>query len=116
MAGLVTYTYPVPNNTPSATPPTAAVMKLSQSLQAQVNFADADTTAVVTHNWGLPLSDLTSLFPTIKFYLQTAGTAGNPVITWALTNSNMVTLTKTAGAGTGGTLVVELERPWSAIR
>jgi hypothetical protein len=116
MAGLVTYTFPVPGNVPSATPPTAAVMKLNQTLQAEVNFADADTTAVVTHNWGSPLSDLTALFPTIKYYLATAGTAGNPVLTWALTNSNVITITKTAGAGTGGTVVVELERPWSAIR
>lgn len=113
MAGIVTYAYPVVG----ATPPSAAVMKLSQTLQATVEFLDTDTTAVVTHNWGSPLSDYgTALFPTIKFYLQTAGTAGNPVITWALTNSNVITLTKATGAGTGGTLVVELERPWSAIR
>jgi len=111
MAGTVTYTYPVVGTSP----PSVTVAKRNQVLVAQVNFADADTTAIVTHNWQTPLSDFTSIFPLISFYNATAGTAGNAVITWAHTDSSNITLTKTAGAGTGGTLNVQLERPWSAL-
>jgi hypothetical protein len=111
MAGTVTYAYPVVG----ISPPSVTVSKRNQVLVAQVNFLDADTTAIVTHNWQTPLSDFSSLFPLISFYNATAGTTGNAVLTWAHTDSSNITITKTAGLGTGGTVVVELERPWSAL-
>jgi len=113
MAAPVTYAFPVTG----ATAPTAQVMKAHQTLHALVGFADSDTTAVITHNWGSPLSDYgTALFPVPKFYMTTVGTAGVPVLTFALTNSNVVTITKATGAGTGGTAMVTLDRVFSMNR
>lgn len=113
MAAPVTYAWPVTGSVA----PSPAVMKRHQTLNAQVGFADADTTAVITHNWGSPLSDYgTALFPIPKFYMSTVGTAGLPVLTFALTNSNVITITKVAGAGTGGTAVVTVERLFSELR
>lgn len=111
-AGTVTYAFP----TAGTLAPTVAVMKKNQCMTAQVNFADADTTAVVTHNWQSPLADGSALFPLIEVYFNTLGTAGYPLLTWALTNSLAVTVTKGAGAGTGGTLTVSLRRPFSMDR
>lgn len=113
MAGVVTYAFP----TVGATAPTQAKMKTNQVFTAQVNFADNDTTATVTHNWGSPLSDYgTALFPLLSWYGATLGTAGLPALSFALTNSVAVTITKVAGAGTGGTITLNLWRPWSAER
>lgn len=112
MAGTVTYAYPFAGTVP----PTVTQALNNSTLTAQIGFIDGDTTAVVTHNWQSPTSDLTSLFPTLKTYLNTVGTGGVPVLTWALTNSIAVTVTKVAGAGTGGTLTVVLERPHSIVR
>ena len=110
---LATYQWPVSGTFA----PTAQVMRSHQSLRAQVNFADADTTLIVTHNWGFNLAQGTALQPVISWYMQTAGTAGTPVLTFANnTDSNHLTITKVAGAGTGGTIALELERPWSALQ
>lgn len=114
MAGTVTYAYPATGTVPPTVVQTGP--NGDNMVTAQIGFVDADTTAVVTHNWQSPLSDTTFLFPTIKVYLNTVGTAGAPVLTWALTNSVSVTATKVAGAGTGGTLTVVLERPHSMVR
>ncbi len=96
--------------------PTVAIAKRTQLLTAQIGFGDADTTAIITHNWQTPLADGTFLFPLISDYVSNAGTAGFPVVTWALTNSVSVTATKATGAGTGGTLTVILQRPFSMLR
>lgn len=83
---------------------------------SRVVFADADTVAVLTHNWGISAAQLAAFFPLIDFYAQNAGTAGTtlPQLTFALTDSNTVTINKTAATGSGGTYVVTLQRPWSA--
>lgn len=113
MAVTVTYTWPVQGTVP----PSVATMRKHQVEIAQVNFGDADTTALVTHNWQSPLSDYgTALFPMISWYAETVGTAGLPVVSFALTNSVAVTVTKAAGAGTGGTIVAEFWRLFSMER
>lgn len=110
---LATYEWPVTGTVA----PTAAVMAKHQSLRTFVNFADADTTLSVAHNWGFSLAQGTALQPVISWYMVTAGTAGTPVLTFANnTDSNHLTITKVAGAGTGGTIVLQLERPWSGIQ
>jgi hypothetical protein len=110
---LATYQWPVSGTVA----PTAAVMSKHQSLRAQINFADADTTLLVSHNWGFNLAQGTQLQPVISWYMQTVGTAGTPVLTISNnTDSNHFTITKVAGAGTGGTLIFNLERPWSGIQ
>ena len=110
---LATYQWPVSGTVA----PTAAVMSKHQSLRMQVNFADGDTTLLVTHNWGFSLAQGTQLQPVISWYMQTAGTAGTPVLTIANnTDSNHFTITKVSGAGTGGTLIFNVERPYSGIQ
>ncbi len=83
-------------------------------LTAQVITNDADTTAVITHNWQLTTAQLNNLWPTIQWYLAVAGTA-NPILSFALTNSIAVTMTKNSSVGTGGTYTVILMRPFSEI-
>lgn len=109
---VVLYAFP----TAGTVAPTVAVMKRNQLLTTQIGFLDADTTAVINHNWQSPLADGSSLFPLIDYYENTLGTAGAPSLTWALTSSVAVTVTKAAGAGTGGTITVMLQRPFSMLR
>jgi hypothetical protein len=84
-------------------------------LTAQVNFGDTDTIATITHNWQLSTAQLANLWPTIKSYLNTNGGTLLPILTWALTNSVAVTITKVSATGSGGTTTVVLERPHSII-
>jgi hypothetical protein len=84
----------------------------------RVVFGDADTTAVLTHNWMIPAAQLAAFFPLINYYIQNANSVllTYPILTFALTDSNTVTITKDAGTGTGGTFVVTLQRPYSATQ
>jgi hypothetical protein len=106
----VTYAYPV-----SGTVAPAIAQALGcNMLTCQIQTSDADTTATITHNWQLTTAQLNNLWPTIKAYISSAGTA-SPLLSWALTNSVSVTMTKVSSVGTGGTIVLILERPFSAI-
>jgi len=112
MASTVTYAHPVSGTTA----PTAAQAARANSLTAQVNFADGDTVATVTHNWQLSAANLAKQYPFVQWYWQTAGTAVC-TLQVALTNSVAVTVTKlSTAAGTGGTLCVVLQRPYSTIQ
>lgn len=85
------------------------------TLVAEVVLADADTTAVITHNWQMSSADLALYFPTVSMYANGQGTAAGTVIA-TLTNSVAVTLTKSTAAGSAVTLVVILQRPHSIVR
>jgi len=115
MAATVTYAFPVAGTTP----PTAAQAFNCNSLTANVTFLDADTTALITHNWGLTTAQLNNLWPWADFYPSALGTATVAIyMSLALTNSVAVTLNKAttgAGTGVGATWVVILERPHSMI-
>jgi len=98
-------------------PPTAAQAVTTNSLSASVTFADADTTTLITHNWGLTTTQLSNLWPWANFYPAALGTATVAVgLSLALTNSVAVTLNKaatSAGTGVGSSIVVILQRPFS---
>jgi hypothetical protein len=86
-------------------------------LAAVVFFADADTAVVITHNWGLPNSFPTWLWPQV-FFNKSLGSAADSTaatgFTFGLTNTNSVTMNKIGvGAGQGGTYNVYLRRPHS---
>jgi hypothetical protein len=81
----------------------------------RVVTVDADTTAVLTHNWGISAAQLAAFFPLISFYVENIG-ATFPPVSFALTDSNTVTMTKLATTGSGATLVVTLQRPYSATQ
>lgn len=102
---------------PTATTPTALVMLPLSRVVAIVAFADADTTALITHNMNIPLAST----PT-----QHGQNSGNPWITWILAASsagtlpavlaftrgtNTLTIAKiTTTVGTNCTIEVTIER------
>lgn len=108
MAVTVTYEWPVAGTTP----PTAA--QVADEVTARVvATADADTTAVITHNMGLTAADLAAGRPTVVLTPLIAA-ASLSLWTAAYTDGNTITLTKatTAGSGNAGAqLRVDVKRP-----
>jgi len=115
--GVIVVTYCTPIlGAPTVTAITGAQAAQVSEQQAQIFWADADTAALFVHNWGLPNSFATWLWPQI-FMAKVLGAAGDvfPAFTFGLANSNSVTLTKgNTTAGGGGTYNVYLRRPYSA--
>lgn len=113
MAVTVTYKYPVAGTTP----PTAIQASQVPTVTGIIEWADADTTGLFTHNFGLQTQTFTpnvgQFFPEIISYASAAGTAVANA-QFVLTNGNVITFGKTSAAGTGGTLVVIVRRPYSA--
>lgn len=106
---IVTYAYPVAG----AVAPTAAQMFPLSLLTAQVSVVDTSLTVVVTHNMALTAAQLASLFPLVQVIAQTPGTA---IVSFGVTlATNTITLTKLSAAGSGGTYIVSVQRPNSAI-
>lgn len=116
MAAVITYEFASGATT---TPPTATQAFNENSLAANVTFLDADTIALITHNWGMTTTQLATLQPWADFYPSAVGTATIYVqMSLALTTSVSVGLVKTttgAGTGVGWTWVVILQRPHSMI-
>lgn len=106
----ITYAHPVAG----ATAPTAAQASRFNLLTCKVLMADADTQAVITHNWRVSTAKLAKLFPLACVYTETPGTAA-AILSIKHTNSVAVTLTKDTAVGSGGTFVVVLHRPHSIV-
>lgn len=111
MAVTITYKHPVSGTTA----PTLAEALAANSLVAELVAADADTTAAIVHNWKLSTAELNKYFPLVGYYVSGAGTA-NPIVSFALSDSSTVTMTKVSAAGSGGTYVVVLSRPHTLVR
>jgi hypothetical protein len=78
-------------------------------------FADSDTQALFTHNWGLDASAPTYFEPEIlgpwnQGPAQAAGT-WLPNFSFDLTNTNVVKINKLNFLGSGGTFMFTLRRP-----
>jgi len=115
MASSVTYNWPTSPGASIAPTTTQTGLGGSSIVTAQLVMADADTTALITHNFLLSTTELSNGFPLVSWYPTSTGT--NPsTITCALTNSVAITLTKGTAAGSGGTFNVNILRPFSAIR
>ena len=104
----------------SATPPTAIQASLIPRLTCTVIMNIADTQATLTHNWGLDASAPTYFDPEVWYWMQNgSGTASGtwvPMLTFDLTNTNVVLVNKIAGAaavGNAGTFIITLRRPLS---
>jgi hypothetical protein len=115
--GTVTVTYKWPVS--STVAPTGAQAAKTMVVVAEVNWADADTTTLVTHNFGLG-TVVTNAFPTTGQYMPevlvtetSKGTAGIVSQTIAWTNSVAITIGKSSTAGSGGTFVVYMRLPHS---
>lgn len=113
----ITYAYPVAGTTP----PTAIQASQVNVVTASVVFADADTTALVTHNLNIGTTtpfqmNTAQLFPEVIVYWSATNTAFAG-LSIALTSGNVITLTKAnVQTGTGGTAVVTIRRPTSAAQ
>ena len=116
MAVTVTYTYPVEG----ATAPTALQASQTNVVGATITAsADADTTATITHNFGLTAGQIAAGFPLISL-VPTLSQALTALSAWAVSSitANTVVLTKLASTGSGsGTpqLSVQIQRPHSFI-
>lgn len=111
----VTYKWPVS----STTAPTGAQAAKTMVVVAEVNWADADTTTLVTHNYGLG-TVVTNQFPTTGQYMPeviltntSQGTASIASQTIVWTNSVAITIGKSSTVGTGGTFVIYMRLPHS---
>jgi hypothetical protein len=121
VAGVVTVTYQsfqAQGNfggafTGGITAPTKAQAVQVQAVVALVAMADTDTTATITHNMNISTAGLAAQQPYISHYISTPGTA-LPLLSFALTDANTVTVNKTSLTGSGGTYTVIIRRPYSA--
>ncbi len=113
-AVVVTYCTPI-GGTPSTTPLAANQASQVPEQTATISWQDADTQAIFVHNWGLPNSFPTFLFP-MPIMVKLLGASGDPsfatAFTFGLTNTNQVYITKQTLAA-GGTYAVYLRKPHS---
>lgn len=128
VAGVtITYPYPLAGTT---TPPTATQAASTNMVVAQVVLADADTLAVVTHNFGLGTIDFPSpnlggtvqppttgqLFPKVTITpLATQAALSFYIPPTVTLGANTITLGKGSVTGSGSTLAVYIERPFSML-
>jgi hypothetical protein len=107
-----TYKYPVSGTVP---PTAAQVAKLSMVV-AEVQFGSSETAASITHNFGLSGTQAGFDWPTIIPELKTVnGATLPPVISFARTNTNLVTINKVAVVNSDCTVVVTILRPPTQI-
>lgn len=115
----VTYCWPGGASGQSTTAPTAIQASQVNLQTALVAMGDSETFALFTHNWGLPASFPTFLFPLIHYHQADIGVGpstqlGN--LTFNISNTNVITINKLAAVGSGGTFVVTLMRPHTLIK
>jgi len=128
-AAGVTITYPYPLAGTTA-PPTAVQAASTNMIVAQVVLADADTLAVVTHSFGLLTVDFLSpnlggtvntpttgqLFPKVTITpLATSAAISFYIPPTVTLGQNTITLGKGSVTGSGSTLAVYIERPFSML-
>lgn len=103
----------------SNTPPTAIQASQLPRMDVLVAFAaDTDTSATITHNWGLDASSPTYYDPEIVYRLLLTSGANTgtylPALTFDVTNTNLIIVRKLAGAN-GNVLtasyLITLRRP-----
>lgn len=114
-----TYCWPGGSTGQSTTAPTAAQASQVNLQTALVAIGDAETFAQFTHNWGLPASFPSFLFPLIFYRQSDIGTGPSTALaalTFSIANTNVVTVLKVAGVGNGGSFIVTLMRPTTLIR
>ena len=104
----------------TSTAPTAIQASQLMEQTAEVYFDDADTQAVVVHNWGSSpgaASWAAFLHPQVWMYcVMRTGTPSSFAtgFTFGLSNTNSITINKiSVGTGSGGTYNVVMRRPHS---
>jgi hypothetical protein len=110
MAGTLAYLYPG-----SGTVAATATQAAGASMQtATITFADADTTAVVTDNWGFDAAALARGCPVCTFE-QIAGGSPSPLLTVTKATNTVTVGKQSTAAGSGGTVQITLNRPNSIL-
>lgn len=111
----ITYLFPVASTT---TAPTAIESSRVPTVVAQVVFVDADTTAALTHNFGIATAagfaglqpNIAQGFPQVILdWIATSTVVAT--IGYTNTSGNVVTLTKASLLGTAGTMFVTISKP-----
>lgn len=110
MAASVVYAYPVTGTVA----PTAAQAAACNMITATVLYADADTTATVTHNFSLTAAQLANLWPVVGI-TQNGGGTPSPLLSVTLAANTIVLAKQSTAAGSGGTVIVNIQRPHSII-
>jgi hypothetical protein len=105
----------------SATPPTTTQASLVQEIVVEVNWAIADTQALITHNLQYSASAAGNFFrPQVVGPVWINGPLGGgtntPFVSFDFTNTSVLKANKLGVAGTEGTYVLYLRRPWSASK
>jgi hypothetical protein len=105
----------------TATPLTASQAASVQEIVVEVNWAIADTQALITHNWGFSASAAGNFFrPQVHGPTYVNGPLGGgtsmPFVSFDFTNTNVLKVNKLGVAGTEGTFVLYLRLPFSASR
>ena len=116
----VTYKYPVSGTVP----PTVAIMRYHNEVNALVNAGDADTVITIVHNWGEALKDFggfpdgpSGLFPVVVINVESdSSTTVQPFFTVSLASTNQVVINKPTTVGTQGSFIVQVLRPTSLAR
>jgi hypothetical protein len=124
LAGAVTVTYKWPVQ--STVAPTAAQMKPLSMVNGNIQWADADTVATITHNFqmatvNLPgtsslVSEASCGFPVMVFYASASGAAAAILTASATINSITAQVSKTSLVGSGGTIEFSIQRPTTLTR
>jgi hypothetical protein len=112
----VTYGYAgAASNTTTA--PTAAQSSMLNLITAQLALGDTETTANITHNWGLPASAPSMFFPIVSYVMQANSGAQTavPALTFSWLNTNVLVVNKLNANLSGGTFILTLMRPHSIL-
>lgn len=114
-AGVVKCLYPVLSTVP---PTVAQALNYSKMVFSVSYVDDADTVAILTHNWNIaqptPGGVLTTVFPIVLFGgydTSTAGTVAAVNFKVVIASSVAVTITKGTVTGTNGTTLWTLLKP-----
>ena len=125
IAGTVSvlYSFETPGSVvySNATPPTTTQASLVQEIVVEVNMALADTQALITHNLQYSASAAGNFFrPQVVGPAWINGPIGGgtnaPFVSFDFTNTNVLKANKLGVAGTDGTFVLYLRRPFSASK
>jgi hypothetical protein len=113
--GVVTVTYKYPVS--GLVAPTAQQVRALSMVTAVLNWGDTDTSATITHNFGLSSAELADLFPAPLVYaIALNGSPSAPAPFVNLTDGNTITITKSSVTNSGGTFNVVIFRPHTDIR
>lgn len=103
--------------TTTTTAPTQTQSYYLNQIYALLNAADADTTCTITHNFNLTAAEQTNLYPNIS-WIENNDSTGTvaPVLKFTVSTNTIAVTKNNTGAGSQGTYLVTISRPWTGSR